>query len=57
MKEVLREPSIAQVAMAASSDKLEIGTLKMNARPYFRPSLDKNFTTEKFTNKVRKYLK
>jgi hypothetical protein len=43
--------------MAASSDKLEIGTLKMNARPYFRPSLDKNFTTEKFTNKVRKYLK
>ena len=36
---------------------LETGTYKMAARPYFKPSLDKNFTTEKFTKKVRGYLK
>jgi len=36
---------------------LETGTRKMAAQPYFRPSLDKNFTTEKFTKKVRGYLK
>jgi len=29
----------------------------VSARPYFKPSLDKNFTTEKFTKKVRGYLK
>ncbi|MCJ7669570.1 MAG: hypothetical protein MUO61_03515 [Dehalococcoidia bacterium] len=27
------------------------------ARPYFKPSLDMNFTQEKFTEKVREHLK
>jgi len=35
---------------------LEVGTRRMPARPYFKPSLDKNFTTQRFTQKVRGYL-
>jgi len=36
---------------------LETGTYKMAARPYFRPALDKNFTADKFADKVKGYLK
>lgn len=36
---------------------LETGTSKMAARPYFKPSLDKNFTAEKFVASVKEYLK
>lgn len=36
---------------------LETGTWKMKARPYFKPALDKSFTAEKFTEKVREHLK
>jgi len=55
-KEVLREPSIAQVAMAASSEMPEVGTSKMPARPYIKPATDKNFTAEKFARKVKGHL-
>jgi len=43
--------------MAAFSDKLETGTVKMAARPYFKPALDKSFTAEKFAEKVKEHLK
>jgi hypothetical protein len=36
---------------------LETGTWKMRARPYFKPALDKNFTLEKFAEKVKEHLK
>ena len=36
---------------------LETGTSKMAARPYIKPSLDKNFTEQKFGMKVKGYLK
>ena len=36
---------------------LETGTWKMRARPYFKPALDKSFTPEKFTEKVKEHLK
>lgn len=36
---------------------LETGTYKMPAQPYFKPSLDKNFTPEKFASKVKEHLK
>ena len=36
---------------------LEVGTSRMNAQPYFKPSLDKNFTPEKFASKVKEHLK
>ena len=36
---------------------LETGTVKMSARPYFKPALDMNFTQEKFAEHVKKYLK
>jgi len=36
---------------------LETGTSKMPARPYIKPSLDKNFTEQKFGEKVKGYLK
>uniref|UniRef100_A0A6M3IWR4 Putative tail protein n=1 Tax=viral metagenome TaxID=1070528 RepID=A0A6M3IWR4_9ZZZZ len=35
---------------------LETGTVKMAARPYFRPAL-RNFTAQKFAEKVKGYLK
>jgi len=40
--------------MAASSEKLEVGTVKMNAKPYFRPSLDKN--KDRLIPAIKKYL-
>jgi len=36
---------------------LETGTVKMAARPYFKPALDMNFTQEKFTERVKRRLK
>lgn len=36
---------------------LETGTSKMPAQPYFKPSLDKNFTEHKYGAKVKRYLK
>jgi len=36
---------------------LETGTRFTPARPYFKPSLDKHFTKEKFTASVKEYLK
>ncbi len=36
---------------------LETGTVKMAARPYMKPALDRNFTAEKFTQKVKEHLK
>jgi hypothetical protein len=36
---------------------LETGTWKMKGRPYFKPALDKNFTLEKFTEKIKEHLK
>jgi len=36
---------------------LETGTSKMAARPYIKPSLDKNFTEHKFGEKVKRYFK
>jgi len=36
---------------------LETGTSKMPAQPYIKPSLDKNFTEQKFGEKVKRYLK
>jgi len=36
---------------------LETGTSKMPARPYFKPALDKNFTQEKFAERVKRHLK
>ncbi len=36
---------------------LETGTVKMAARPYFRPALDKEFTQEKFVNRLKGHLK
>jgi len=42
---------------------LEVGTRnkdlseRMRARPYFKPALDKNFTLEKFTEKIKEHLK
>ena len=36
---------------------LETGTVKMAARPYMKPALDKSFTAEKFTEKVKGHLK
>ncbi len=35
---------------------LETGTVKMAARPYFKPALDHNFTQEKFVEAMRKKL-
>jgi len=34
----------------------ETGTVKMAARPYMKPALDKNFTDEKFAEKVKRHL-
>ena len=36
---------------------LEVGTSRMPARPYFKPAVDKNFSAERFTEKVKGYLK
>jgi len=36
---------------------LETGTWRMTGRPYFKPALDKNFTLEKFTEKIKEHLK
>jgi hypothetical protein len=36
---------------------LETGTSKMAARPYIKPSADKNFTESKYAQKVKGYLK
>lgn len=35
----------------------ETGTRFMAARPYMKPALDKNFTAEKFAEKMKRYLK
>ena len=35
----------------------ETGTVKMAARPYMKPALDKHFTKEKFAEKVKGHLK
>jgi len=35
---------------------LETGTWKMPARPYFRPALDKFFTAEKVSERIRQHL-
>jgi len=40
--------------MAASSEKLEVGTAKMAARPYFRVALDKN--KDKLVPSIKKHL-
>jgi len=37
--------------------KLETGTSRMSARPYFKPSLDKNFTAEKMGKLIKEHLK
>ena len=36
---------------------LEVGTSKMAARPYIKPSLDRNFTESKYAEKVKRYLR
>jgi len=36
---------------------LETGTYKMAPRPYFKPALDRNFTQEKFAQKIKGHLK
>jgi len=36
---------------------LETGSVKMAPRPYFKPALDKNFTSQKFADKVKEHLK
>jgi hypothetical protein len=36
---------------------LETGTYKMPGRPYFKPSLDMNFTQEKYAERVKRHLK
>ncbi len=36
---------------------LETGTVSMNPRPYMKPAMDKNFTEQKFSSKVKRYLK
>jgi len=35
---------------------LETGTSKMEARPYIKPAMDKNFTAEKFARRVKEHL-
>ena len=34
----------------------EVGTIKMPARPYMKPAMDKNFTAKKFADKVKGHL-
>lgn len=36
---------------------LETGTVKMGARPYFKPALDKEFTAEKVAERIKRHLK
>ena len=36
---------------------LETGSVKMSARPYFKPALDMNFTQEKYAERVKRHLK
>lgn len=36
---------------------LETGTYKMPGRPYFKPSLDINFSQNKYAKRVKEYLK
>jgi len=36
---------------------LETGTSKMPGRPYFKPSLDMNFSQDKFAERVKRHLK
>jgi len=36
---------------------LETGTSKMPGRPYFKPSLDINFSQNKYAKRVKEYLK
>jgi len=35
---------------------LETGTVKMPARPYFKPALDMNFTQEKCAERIKRHL-
>jgi len=35
---------------------LETGTVKMHPRPYIKPAMDKNYTKEKFAEKVKRHL-
>ena len=36
---------------------LETGTVKMSARPYIKPALDRHFSLEKFVEHIKRYLK
>lgn len=36
---------------------LETGTVKMAARPYMKPAIDRNFTSEAFAEKMEGHLK
>jgi HK97 gp10 family phage protein len=35
---------------------LETGTWKMKARPYMKPAADRNFTSEKFAERMKEHL-
>ena len=35
----------------------ETGTVKMAARPYMKPAMDRNFTQEKFAESMKRHLK
>ncbi len=39
------------------SGYLEVGTVRMAARSYFRPALDRNFSADKFAIRIKEYLK
>ena len=54
--EELKELEAAVYSTSGYGGFLETGTAKMEARPYIKPSGDRNFTAEKVAARIKHYL-